>query len=57
MCPRKYEQPDHGEDATEEVGRGKALKAKSYFKNAPMLKVRLLQVALYRRCTDKGFAK
>ena len=45
----KYEQPDHGADAVAEVGSKSAVKGnKAYFKNAPMLKVRLLQVDLSR---------
>ena len=34
----RYEQPDHGADAVDEVGCKKALKGQKYFKNAPMLK-------------------
>ena len=55
----RYEQPDHGADAVREVGgKKKALKAKKYYKNAPMLKVRLIHIVTVcstMHCMEKSF--
>ena len=50
----KYEQPDHGADAVAEVGSKSAVKGnKAKFKNAPMLKVRLLQGGFVQRVNSR----